>query len=183
MHRNKLLRLLSRYEASHPAEDLVRFRAFVERQPRCFERDCWDDGHITASAAVLDPGGSAMLLTLHAKLGKWLQLGGHADGDADPLAVACREAREESGLVVRPLTTDAIDCDIHAIPAQGDEPAHFHYDVRFLVVAEPTPLTITPESIALKWVPLAKIESVTSEASLLRMASKCQALRHPPFVL
>ena len=176
MHRNKLRRLLNHYETRHPAEDLAPFRAFVERQPRCFERDCWDDGHITASAAVLDPDVSALLLTLHAKLGKWLQLGGHADGDADPLAVALREASEESGLAVRPLLADAIDVDIHAIPARGAEPAHFHYDVRFLLIAELAPLTVTSESHALQWVPLAKIESVSREASLLRLAAKCRAL-------
>ena len=175
MHRNKLLRLLDRYEADHPAEDAARFRAFVERQPRCFERDCWDDGHVTGSALVLDADHSAMLMTLHAKLGKWLQLGGHADGDADPLAVACREAREESGLAVAPLSSDAIDLDIHTIPARGTDPAHFHYDVRFLLVAEPAPLVVTHESVALKWVPLAALERVTREASILRMVAKGRA--------
>ena len=176
MHRNKLLRLLDRYEARHPAEDVARFRRFVERQPRCFERDCWDDGHVTGSALVIKADASATLLTLHAKLHRWLQLGGHADGEADPLAVACREAGEESGLAVRPLSTDAIDLDIHAIPARGADPAHFHYDVRFVLVAEPGPLAITHESVALKWVPMDAIAAVTREQSMLRMAAKCRAL-------
>ena len=90
--------------------------------------------------------------------------------------MACREASEESGLAVRPLLSDAIDVDIHAIPAHGAEPAHFHYDVRFLLVAEPAPLVVTSESHALKWVPLAEIESVSREASLLRLVAKCRAL-------
>ena len=175
MHRDKLLHLLDRYEARHPAEDMARFRGFVERQPRCFERDCWDDGHITCSAAVLNADASAMLMTLHAKLGKWIQLGGHADGDADPLAVACREASEESGLVVEPLLSDVMDLDIHAVPAHGADPAHCHYDVRFLLVAEHAPLIVTRESVALQWVPMEAMESVTHEESILRMAAKCRA--------
>ena len=176
MHRNKLLRLLDRYQARYPAEDIARFRRFVRRQPRCFERDCFDDGHITGSAVVLRADASAMLMTLHAKLGKWLQLGGHADGETDPLAVACREAREESGLAAVPLLSDPIDLDIHAIPARGADPAHLHYDVRFLLLAEPAPLTVSPESVALKWVPMDAMESVTREESILRMVAKCRTV-------
>lgn len=176
MHRNKLLHLLAGYQSRHPAEDVTRFRRFVERQPRCFERDCFDDGHITSSAVVLSADASALLMTLHAKLGKWLQLGGHADGETDPLAVACREAREESGLAAEPIVADAVDVDIHAIPAGATDPAHLHYDLRFLLRAEPGPLTVTHESVALEWVPLDAVGSVTREESILRLVAKCRTL-------
>ena len=178
MHRHKLLALLDRYQARYPGEDVARFRRFVLRQPRCFERDCWDDGHVTGSAVVVDRTASLVLLTHHAKLGRWLQLGGHADGDPDPLAIACREAAEESGLAVAALQTDAVDLDIHGpIPARGGAPAHYHYDVRFLLQARHSAsFTVTAESLALKWVPLDEVESVTTECGLLRLVAKCRKL-------
>ena len=181
MHRNKLLRLLERYGRRYPDEPAPRrFRRFVERQPRCFDRDCWDDGHVTGSAAVLNADASAMLLTRHAKLGKWLQLGGHADGETDPLAVACREAGEESGLAVAPLSADAIDVDIHGIPRRGVEPAHLHYDVRFVLQAAPGPVVANHESTALRWVPWADVPTVTREESILRLAAKARASLRAP---
>ena len=174
MHRNRLLALLDGYESRYPGEDIARFRSFVLRQPRCFERDCWDDGHVTGSAVILDDAGTSMLMTHHAKLGRWLQLGGHADGETDPLAVACREAKEESGLAVSPVQEEILDLDIHAIPTRGSDPAHFHYDVRFLLrIERPGPLRVTDESLALKWVPLDGVEAVTTEESILRMVAKC----------
>ena len=176
MHRNALLEMLYRYRERWPDEDAGhRFECFVRRQPRCFERDCWDDGHVTASAALLDPHREAMLMTLHAKLGRWLQLGGHADGETDVLAVACREAAEESGLEVAPASPEPIDVDIHAIPAHGSDPGHFHYDVRFVLLAEAGTPKTTEESLGLKWVPLAGMAALTAEESILRLSAKCRA--------
>ena len=178
MHRDKLLTLIAGYADRYPDEDISRFRHFVERQPRCFERDCWDDGHVTGSAVVLDSAGTSMLMTHHAKLGRWLQLGGHADGEHDPLAVACREATEESGLPVVPIRDEILDLDVHAIPPCGPDPAHFHYDVRFLLRADQNaPLRVTGESLALRWVPLDQMETLTTEESVLRMVRKLR-----PFV-
>ena len=150
----------------------------MERQPRCFERDCFDDGHITASAVVLNRSGSRMLMTHHAKLGLWLHLGGHADGDADPLRAACREAQEESGLAVVPVCAEPLDIDIHRIPPRAPEPAHLHYDVRFALRVEDDSecFTVTEESLALRWVSLADVASVTTEESMLRLAAKARGL-------
>ena len=175
MHRDKLLTLLAGYADRYPDEDTTRrFRTFVEGQPRCFERDCWDDGHVTSSAVVLDSAGTSMLMTHHAKLGRWLQLGGHADGDPDTLRVACREAMEESGLAVEPIREDILDLDIHVIPRRGDDPPHCHYDVRFLLRADRhAPLRVTGESLALRWVLLCEMETLTTEESILRMVRKC----------
>lgn len=176
MQRNRLYALLNRYQDRFPDEDAAPFLRFVERQPRCFERDCFDDGHVTGSALVLNLAGDATLLTRHAKLDRWLQLGGHSDGDPDPLAVACREAEEESGLAVVPVSRQVLDIDIHTIPRRGGEPAHFHYDVRFLLRVEGSErFAVTAESHALAWVPLDQVRSYTSEESVLRMVRKCLA--------
>ena len=74
--------------------------------------------------------GDRVLLAHHRKLGRWLQPGGHSDGDPDTLAVALREAREESGLDVQALDDAIFDLDLHRIPARDREPAHLHFDVR-----------------------------------------------------
>ena len=177
MHRNKLLGLIDRYQVRYPDEDVTRFRRFVLRQPRCFERDCWDDGHVTGSAVIVDRATSHVLLTHHAKIGRWFQLGGHADGDPDPLAVACREAEEESGLAVVPLHAHIIDLDIHRISARGGDPVHYHYDTRFLLQTRHSEsFTTSPESLALRWVALDDIQSLTTDRALLRLVAKCREL-------
>ena len=169
--------MLADYARRFPDEDSARFARFVSRQPRCFERDCFDDGHVTGSALVLNLGGDAALMTHHAKLGRWLQLGGHCDGDPDALAVACREAEEESGLAVLPLSEAPIDIDIHEIPARGTEPRHFHYDVRFLLqVRDSEEFVATAESLSLAWVPLDKMATYTDEESVLRLVRKFQKM-------
>ena len=174
MRSEKILRMIDAYAARYPEEaDAARLRRFVAAQPRCFERDCFDDGHVTGSAWVVDSAGSRVLLTHHRKLGKWLQLGGHSDGDPDTLAVALREAREESGLCVQPISEAVLDIDIHAIPAWKGEPAHLHYDVRFALRASSTGrLRISPESIDLAWIDIEELPRLTGEASMLRMARK-----------
>ena len=107
-----------------------------------------------------------------ASSGRWLQPGGHSDGDPDTLAVALREAREESGLDLRALDDAIFDIDVHGIPARGREPAHFHFDVRFLVQAEHDRFKVSDESHALPWVPAVGLNALTDEESVLRMARK-----------
>ena len=120
MHREAVLRLLRRHaeralEASEAAMTQVTIE-FVQAHPDCLARSCVP-GHLTGSAWVVTPDRSRTLLTHHLKLDKWLQLGGHADGDGDLLAVALREAREESGLTrIRALSADVFDLDRHWIP-------------------------------------------------------------------
>ena len=165
--------LLADYASRFPTEDSARFVDFVERQPRCFERDCFDDGHVTGSALVVNRRRDAALMTHHAKLGRWLQLGGHSDGDSDVLAVACREAEEESGLAVASLSAAPLDIDIHTIPARGTEPQHFHYDVRFVLqVRGSEEFVATAESLSLAWVPLDQMTTYTDEESVLRLVRK-----------
>lgn len=193
MHRRPLLIALEHYASCHPdeAEMVTRFQRFVEAHPRCFERSLASPGHVTGSAWVVDPAGEAVLLTHHRKLDLWIQLGGHADGDADVLAVARREGLEESGLpsleVIDPGSAsnaahDAgapvpFDVDIHEIPARRDEPAHFHFDVRYAFRAGSRDVITSDESHALAWVPMGELDRYTRDVSVARMASKWLALR------
>lgn len=174
MHRQPLLNLLRAYADRHPQEHVTAalFIDFVERNPRCFEREL-TEGHVTGSAWLVDRTGASVLLTHHRKLGRWLQLGGHSDGNPATLAVAVQEAREESGLAIAPLSEDIFDLDVHEIPARRTEPAHLHFDVRFVLqaVGDET-FQVSGESLDLAWVPIAELGDYTDEESVLRMARK-----------
>ena len=172
--RNRLLELLRAYSLRWPNERMVDLLVrFVQLQPDCFERTCFEDGHVTGSAWIVCPERRHVLLTHHRKLQKWLQLGGHSDGDSDTLKVAQREAEEESGLFVKPINDEVFDVDIHTIPARAEDPEHKHYDVRFLFEADNrAPLTMSSESNDLRWISLKNLTIVTSEESVLRMARK-----------
>ncbi|TPW14458.1 MAG: NUDIX hydrolase [Halothiobacillaceae bacterium] len=175
MHRHLLQAKLKQYQPADANERqmLAQISAFVAEQPNCFERTL-TPGHITGSAWIINLERTHVLLTHHAKLDRWLQLGGHSDGDPDTLAVALREGREESGLQeLRPVTETIFDVDVHLIPARRDELAHYHYDVRFLLEADSaTPLVISAESKDLAWVALVDLPDRVDEESLLRMMRK-----------
>ena len=170
---NMLPDLLDAYLARHPDERVTvwRFLDLLAQHPNCFHRDCWA-GHITASAWIVDPGGQRVMLTHHRKLDRWLQPGGHSDGDPDSLAVALREAEEETGLAVQPVSDGLFDIDIHPIPARGPEPEHAHFDVRFALVSRGMDYTVSHESHDLAWVPLGRLHEYTDEESVLRMGRK-----------
>jgi 8-oxo-dGTP pyrophosphatase MutT (NUDIX family) len=136
----RLAQELSRHAAADPdeADHLARILDFVRRHADPFDRRI-PEGHLTGSALVVSAGGDRVLLVHHRKLQRWLQPGGHADpGETSGEAVALREAREETGIGGLALHAEAprpLDVDVHAIPAFGDEPAHAHLDLRYLVVA------------------------------------------------
>lgn len=180
MHRRELLLKLERYAAATEAEREVqrRFRQFVESEPRCFLRSL-SVGHVTASAWIVDPESGSVLLTHHRKLGRWLQIGGHADGKSDTLAVAQREVAEEAGLLAMDLKLPEIfDLDIHEIPGRPDEPAHLHYDVRYLFTASASAKVRAQESesLAVRWIAPREVEQLSPDASLLRMLHKAGTL-------
>lgn len=132
-------------------------------------------GHLTASAWLVAADGSRTLLTHHRKLGLWLQLGGHADGDRDLPRVALKEAEEESGLSGLKLAGDAIfDLDRHWIPEHKGVPAHWHYDVRYVVRAgRDEAFVVSGESHALAWRDIAGLAGDdAADASVRRMARK-----------
>ena len=178
MHRQPFLDLLERYAVRHPgeAEIVDRFRDFVARCEACFERH-HTEGHITGSAWIVDRTGTRVLLTHHRKLNRWLQPGGHADGDPDVLAVALREGLEETGLgSLDPVLMEIFDLDIHPIPARGADPEHWHYDVRFLLRdAGSGDYVVSEESHDLAWVPLDRLGQYSDEESMRRMRDKCGA--------
>jgi 8-oxo-dGTP pyrophosphatase MutT (NUDIX family) len=177
--REDLIAELAGYRARDPREAKMSdtLLRFIRSEPRCFERSL-EQGHVTGSAWIVDRELRRTLLTHHRKLGKWLQLGGHADGDADIRRVALREAREESGLThVVPAQSEIYDVDIHEIPARGREPAHFHYDVRFAFFADPAEaLQLSDESHALAWVRLAEVRALGADESVLRLVAKTPQL-------
>ena len=179
MHRNALLEQIRKHETGDHIEEEARQRilAFVRSHSDCFERTL-QEGHITGAGWVVNPAGTHVLLTHHRKLRLWLQLGGHADGDPDILNVALREAREESGIeCIRPVTGKIFDLDVHRIPAHGKVPAHFHYDIRFLLSVDGEhPLRMTDESIDLAWVLQSDVPHLNTDESVLRMHRKWTAL-------
>lgn len=140
----------------------------------CFERSLLH-AHFTGSAWVVDIAMKKLLLTHHAKLDRWLQLGGHADGECDMSKVAHRELREESGSDQFEITEEGIfDIDIHQIPQKGEVKAHDHYDVRFLFVGDARkPLEKNHESKELKWVSFEEVPGLVNQnESILRMLNK-----------
>ena len=173
--RVSLVHSLHSYSTSFPEEEgfKIRFLQLLDH-PRSFHRDHLP-GHITGSAWIVNSNFSKVLLVHHAKLGRWLQPGGHADGDEPALNVALREAEEETGLKTFTLMTPSIfDIDIHVIPARNNFPEHLHYDVRFLLQAsEDDRLMISDESSDMKWFPLTELATLTENApSIMRMVHK-----------
>lgn len=125
--------------------------AFCERHPDALHRSC-PTGHLTGSAVVVDPAAGTTLLVHHLKLGRWLQPGGHADGDGNLGSVALREAAEETGLAGLQLVTPAIDIDVHTIPGRTGEPEHVHLDLRSLVlVGDSLHLAPNHETLGARW--------------------------------
>jgi 8-oxo-dGTP pyrophosphatase MutT (NUDIX family) len=178
--REGLVNALQDYATSYPEE--LRFRNdFLEllRHPRAFHRDHLP-GHITGSAWIVDESKKFVLLTHHAKLNRWLQPGGHADGVEDVIQVALREAVEETGLrSTKILNADQMfDIDIHPIPARNEFPSHLHYDVRIMVqVSMAEKFTVTAESHDLEWVSFHNLaEKTENNLSMLRMARKALLL-------
>ena len=144
--------------------------AFIDEHPRDAHLRSCEPGHLTASAIVLDAEGRKVLLTHHRKLGRWLQLGGHCDGDADLARVALREATEESGIEGLSIDPTPIDVDVHAIPARKDEPEHLHLDTRFLVRAHAGAVArASDESLDLRWFDREEARAIETDDSVRRL--------------
>jgi ADP-ribose pyrophosphatase YjhB (NUDIX family) len=163
--------VLEAYRVPSAEQQDVRDRmlAFLEAHPLdAHSRSCIP-GHFTASSLLVDRARGKALLTHHRKLGRWLQIGGHCDGDANFAHVAWREMREESGIEPRAISAP-LDLDIHAIPARPGEPEHLHLDVRFVTEA-PTGAreTANEESLRLAWFAPNEIGSLDTDDSVRRL--------------
>jgi 8-oxo-dGTP pyrophosphatase MutT (NUDIX family) len=160
-------------ESRGDAESSAQFAAFADEHPDCCDRTCVP-GHFTGSAWLVSADGERALLLHHRKLDIWVQPGGHADGEGDLAAVALREAEEETGLSGLRIEGGVFDLDRHLIPARGADPAHYHYDVRFVVRAgADEAFSVNEESHALRWLPIREIAAdPQADESVRRMARK-----------
>ena len=173
MDKEGLIKSLENYSTAFIEESnfITPFLALLKDQ-NAFQRTHLP-GHITGSAWILNKTYTKALLVHHAKLNKWVQPGGHADGDENILAVALREAEEETGVKTFNVKENIFDIDIHTIPLRKEFPQHDHYDIRFLLIAnEQDEIIVSEESHDVKWVALDDLEQLTSERSVLRMKEK-----------
>jgi 8-oxo-dGTP pyrophosphatase MutT (NUDIX family) len=143
-----------------------------------FSRAHFAPGHFTASCYIVDDSGR-LLLHHHRRLQRWLQMGGHVEGDETPDSAALREGAEESGLRDLALAGAGIfDLDIHAIPAGRGEPDHYHYDVRYAArTASPDSVSLDrAESTELAWVSLDRAAELMAGEKSLRVLQKIENL-------
>jgi 8-oxo-dGTP pyrophosphatase MutT (NUDIX family) len=172
--------LLGRYRPQGEAEaaDLERVRAFAQAAADPWLRST--PLHITASALIVHPPTSRVLLRWHQRQQAWLQVGGHGDpGESDPLAIARREAGEETGLTDLEPWPDAQlrHVVIVPVPASSQEPAHHHADLRF-VLATRDPDAARPEGpdAPLRWLSPSEAQAATSETNLRETLSRVERL-------
>lgn len=183
MHRQDLLNLLQQHQTRFMEEAgyVSRAIAFIQAHTDCFERELWP-AHVTGSTWVVSPDRERVLMLHHRKHDQWFQPGGHADGDADILRVALRETAEETALdpaEVRLLENSVFDVDIHSIPAMGNDPAHEHIDVRFLVeIDDNLFIPGNDESHEVLWVRLHDVPRYNNNRSTYRMVEKTRQLRN-----
>lgn len=155
--------------------------ALVETEPACFARTTFAPGHFTGSAFIFSADSGHVLLHHHRRLDRWLQMGGHDEGEFDPAATALREGREESGLSDLVLVSPAIlDLDVHPIPpspARG-EPGHSHFDVRYAAVTRTASAARADEaeSLGLAWLPLEEAARRMEEPGARRALAKAARL-------
>lgn len=172
---SSLIQALRRYrdQWQGDADVVAQFEDFAQTHADAFERGN-PVAHFTGSAWLVSADGERVLLMHHRKLDRWLQPGGHADGDTDLARVALREAEEETGLAGLHVDGGIFDVDRHRIPARADEPEHWHYDLRYVVRASvDESFVVNAESHALAWRPVNEVAAdETLDTSLRRMARK-----------
>lgn len=172
--RAALVQFFSQYKSAY-TEEAAFVADFLKllNAPTCYERTHLP-GHITGSVWITTPLRDYVLLVHHAKLNRWLQPGGHADGDENVLRVALREAQEETGLQNFKIVSELpFDVDIHLIPERKDFPAHYHYDVRFLIeTSRNEKIKVSEESHDVKWISVHELAQYNSEQSVMRMKTK-----------
>jgi len=181
MHRQDLLNLLQQHRTSYLDESgyVSRGTRLIIDNPDIFERA--QPMHVTASAWVVNPGLTRVLMVHHARLHQWFQPGGHADGDVDVLRVALKEVAEEAGVDpshIKLLSDQIFDVDMHWVPDTDAAPAHSHVDIRFLVeIDDALPVPGNNESHQVAWIDLYNATRMNGNRSTWRMVDKTRQLR------
>jgi 8-oxo-dGTP pyrophosphatase MutT (NUDIX family) len=174
--------VLSDWRPEMPGQRSLReaFLGFLAARPDACARSC-EPGHITASALVLSADGSEILLTLHPRVGAWLQLGGHCEtSDTSLRGAALREAAEESGIEGLTIEPAPVHVDVHPITCSLGVPTR-HFDVRFLVHAPPNATAVrSDESLDLRWWPLDGLPDPDGESGLAEMLTAAGRLARTP---
>ena len=156
-------------DSGPPGAERERILALLHHHEDALHRTC-RPGHLTGSALVVDPSDRRILLLFHSKLQRWLQPGGHADGDGDLAWVALREATEETGIEGLRVVEPPVDLDVHLVEPPAED-AHEHHDVRYLVVAPPGSVPVgNHESRALRGVNRRDLGSMGADEGMLRLA-------------
>lgn len=151
--RESAIAMLSQWRAPDPAQDSLRHAvlAFLHARADACLREC-EAGHITASTLVLDERGH-VLLTLHPRLGRWVQLGGHCEDDHDIVAAALREATEESGIDNLLIDPELVAVHVHPVTCSLGVPTR-HLDLQFVARAPAgAQIAVSEESDDLQWWP------------------------------
>jgi len=164
-------------KTANEIESLNKIKQFLDTNDNCFSRTNLK-GHITAGALIVDKNCN-VLLNHHKALDKWIHFGGHSDGDSNSLNVAKREILEETGISnFDDMNGQIFDIDVHIIPENPakKEPAHYHYDIRFLFVAKNTDFQISDESLDVKWLPIEEAKKLVTDLSMIRMLEKAYSL-------
>lgn len=175
--RESTIAMLSDWQPPDPAQDSLRHAvlAFVQARSDACRRECVP-GHVTASTLVLDHSGSQVLLTLHPRLGRWVQLGGHCDDDdADVLAAALREAIEESGIDALTIEPRLAALHVHPVTCSLGVPTR-HLDLQFVAHAPAgVQIAISDESDDLRWWPADALPEGTDYALTYLVAQATRA--------
>lgn len=181
--KDQLLAILKQFKTDDEQErkDVVAIRQFIERHDNIFVRECLS-GHMTGSALVVNPDTRQILLHNHVKLNKWLQFGGHADGETDMRKVAMKEAEEESGLTDLVFADSdsgdklPVDIEVQTIPEKNGVSEHKHLDFRYVIYTRATEVSKPEkhESQDLKFFGFEEVDSLRDrlDPALIRLILK-----------
>lgn len=177
--RDSAIAILTDWQPPDPAQDALRHAvlAFVLARDDACRRECVP-GHVTASTLVVDDSGGRVLLTLHPRVGRWVQLGGHCDDtDDDIVAAALREATEESGVAGLRMSPDLVAVHVHPVTCSLGVPTR-HLDLQFVARAPAgSQIAISDESIDLRWWPADSLPPDADDALALLVARATRGMR------